>query len=70
MEKAEIIKNGDNKMVVLPKDFNSGNDEILMRRIGNMVVLVPKDDVWANFMDGINGFTEDFFPTGRETHAM
>lgn len=70
MEKAEIIKNGDNKMVVLPKDFNSGNDEILMRRIGNMVVLVPKDDVWANFMDGINGFTEDFLPTGRETQAM
>lgn len=35
MEKANIIKIGDEQLVQLPKDFNVADDEVLMRRIGN-----------------------------------
>ena len=70
MEKAKIVKNGDENMVVLPKDFNLKDDEILMRRIGNMIMLVPKKMALQTFMDGLNGFTEDFLPNGREPQVM
>ena len=46
METAKIIKNGKENMVVLPRDFNLNNDEILMRRIGNIIMLVPKENGW------------------------
>ena len=29
-------------------------------------MLVPKEDVWETFMSGINSFTDDFMPDGRE----
>ena len=70
METAKIIKNGDENMVVLPKDFNLNNDEVLIRRIGNMIMLVPKEKALQTFMDGLNGFTEDFLPNGREPQIM
>lgn len=35
MEKAEVIKIGDEQLIRLPKDFNVADDEVLMRRIGN-----------------------------------
>lgn len=70
METAKIIKNGKENMVVLPRDFNLNNDEILMRRIGNIIMLVPKEKALQTFTDGINGFTEDFLPNGREMQIM
>ena len=27
---------------------------------------LSKEDAWTSFMEGINGFTEDFMPDGRE----
>ena len=70
METAKVIKNGDEQFVQLPKDFNLNDDEILIRQIGKMVLLVPKGDAWEVFMDGLNGFSDDFFPNGRETQAQ
>ena len=66
MEKAEVIKIGEEQLVRLPKDFNSKNDEVVMRRIGSMLVLVPKNDRMNLFEEAMNGFTDDFFPNGRE----
>ncbi len=66
MEKAEVIKIGEEQLVRLPKDFNLKNDEVLIRRIGSMLVLVPKNDRMNLFEEAINGFTDDFFPNGRE----
>lgn len=66
MEKAEVVKIGGEQLVRLPKDFNLNDDDVLIRRIGKMLMIVPKNDVAETFVDGLNGFTEDFFPNGRE----
>ena len=66
MEKAEVVKIGGTRLVELPKDFNTENDEVLIRRIGSMLILVPKNDRMNLFEEAINGFTDDFFPNGRE----
>ena len=66
MEKAEVIKIGDEKLIRLPKDFNLKDDEVVMRRIGSMLLFVPRHDTMHLFEEAINGFTDDFFPNGRE----
>ena len=70
MEKADVVKIGDEKLLRLPKDFNSNDDEILIRKIGKMLMIVPKNDVLDTFVEGLNGFTEDFFPNGREKQTL
>lgn len=67
MEKAEVIKIGDEQLVRLPKDFNLKDDEVLMRRIGSMLVFVPRHDTMNLFEEAMDGFTDDFMPNGRES---
>ena len=39
---AKIFKNGGSRAVRLPKDFCIGEDEVLLTRRGNQVILQPK----------------------------
>lgn len=70
MEKAEIIKIGDEQLVRLPKNFNSTGDDILIRYDGKVVTLMTKADAIKILKDALNGFTDDFLPNGREPQSM
>ncbi|MBR1730407.1 MAG: AbrB/MazE/SpoVT family DNA-binding domain-containing protein [Selenomonadaceae bacterium] len=66
MEKAKVVKIGDEQLVCLPKDFNLQGDEILIRRKGNVITLMTKEEAGRILEKALNGFTEDFLPNGRE----
>lgn len=66
METAKIFENGRSQAVRLPKKFRFTENEVLIQRIGQAVLLLPKEAAWQTFLDGIDGFTEDFFQDGRE----
>ncbi len=65
METAKIFLNGRSQAVRLPKDFRFSGDEVFIRKIGNTVMLFPKEQSWQTFLNGLNGFTEDFCANGR-----
>lgn len=62
METAKIFENGRSQAVRLPEKFRFSGDEVFIHRLGNAVVLVPKEEAWNTFLDGLNGFTDDFLP--------
>ena len=66
MEKAEVIKIDGAQLVQLPKDFNIQGDEILIRRRGNVITLMTKEEAWKILDEALNSFTDDFMPNGRE----
>ena len=66
MMTAKIFENGRSQAVRLPKKFRFDTDEVVVQQLGDAVLLVPRDSVWNTFMDGLNGFTEDFFADGRD----
>lgn len=66
METATVIRNGQEQSLRLPKNFRLDGNEFLIRRLGNVIMLIPKEEAWNIFMEGLNGFTDDFFPNGRE----
>ena len=66
MKTAKILKNGNNQTVQLPEDFILGSNEVYVQKIGSAVLLVPKEKIWETFMEGINGFTEDYFTAVAE----
>lgn len=65
METAKVFEYEENKAIKLPADFRLQEDEMIVRRLGGMILLVPKSKVWESFMEGINGFSEDFMADGR-----
>ena len=65
MDTAKLFENGKSQAVRLPKKFRFDGDEVVVQRLGNAVLLVPKEDAWQTFMNGINSFTDDIFSDGR-----
>jgi antitoxin VapB len=65
METAKIFENEQNQVIRLPKEYHFSGDEVYIKKIGNSVLLYPKDKVWETFLTGLDTFTDDFLPNGR-----
>lgn len=65
MDVAKVFTNGRSQAVRLPKSCRFQDDEVLVNRIGGMVILMPKNDPWASMMGSLDMFTEDFMADGR-----
>ena len=66
MDTAKVFTNGGSQAVRLPKDCRFPDDEVLVNRIGSIVILMPKDDPWRSMLDSLPMFTEDFLEDGIE----
>ncbi len=60
MKSAKLFKNGDSQAVRLPKEFRFKGKEVLLRRMGNAVVLLPKTKSWETLIDSLAKFPPDF----------
>jgi antitoxin VapB len=65
MQTAKIFINGRSQAVRLPKDFRFTENDVFIKKIGKMVVLLPKDDPWSSLVNSLNQFTDDFMD-GRD----
>lgn len=70
METAKIFENGRSQAVRLPKKFRFTGEEVFVQRVGHAVVLLPKEEAWQTFLDGLNSFTDDFLENGREQETF
>lgn len=66
METAKVFENGRSQAVRLPKKFRFNVDEVIVQKLGDAVLLAPKESVWKVFMDGLEGFTSDIFDGDRD----
>jgi antitoxin VapB len=60
MQTARIFINGRSQAVRLPKNFRFSGNDVFIKKIGKMVVLLPKDDPWSFLVDSLDKFTDDF----------
>lgn len=70
MEVAKIFETGRSQAVRLPKKFRFDDNEVLIQRLGDAVMLVPKDAAWKTFLAGLDSFSDDFFAEGRDQGAQ
>ena len=60
MQTAKIFTNGRSQAVRLPKDFRFDSNDVFIKKIGKMVILLPKDDPWFSMINSLDQFTDDF----------
>ena len=60
MQSAKIFTNGRSQAVRLPKEFRFSGNDVFIKKIGNVVILIPKDDPWAPMVNSLDEFTDDF----------
>lgn len=66
MMTAKIFENGRSQAVRLPKEYRFRDEEVAINKIGDIVMLIPKENKWSGFLDSLNLFSEDFMSDGRE----
>lgn len=65
MQTAKLFSNGHSQSVRLPKEFHFSGDYVFIQKHGDAVLLVPHDKAWEVFLEGLNGFSEDYMVDGR-----
>lgn len=65
MMTAKVFENGRSQAVRLPKECRFNTDEVVVNRIGDIVLLMPKTNKWSSFMQAIDMFSEDFMEDNR-----
>ena len=67
MDTAKLFKNGRSQAVRLPKEYSLSGNEVYIKRINGVVILIPKDkDPWQPLIDSLNKFSSDFFDFKRD----
>ena len=67
LETAKIFTNGGSQAIRLPKRYRFNAEEVFVNQIGNIVMLIPKDDRWQSMLSSLDLFTDDFLAEGVES---
>ena len=67
MMTAKVFENGRSQAIRLPKECRFSSDEVMVNKIGDIVILLPKQHKWDSFMRAIDMFSDDFMAAGRST---
>ena len=66
MRTAKLFKNGRSQAVRLPKEFRFEGTQVFIKKVGNMVVLIPEQDSWQTLFDSLQQFSDDFMETRNQ----
>ena len=67
MDTAKLFTNGGSQAVRLPKNCRFDASEVFINKIGNIVMLIPKDTKWQNLIASLDLFTEDYMSESIES---
>lgn len=65
MMTAKLFENGRSQAVRLPKEYRFQGEEVAVNKIGDVVLLMPSENKWAGFLNGLSLFSDDFMNEGR-----
>ncbi len=66
MDTAKLFQNGQSQAVRLPKEYRFKGDRVVIKKVGNAVVLLPLDNPWQVLKEGLGRFSTDFMPHRRQ----
>ena len=69
MKTAKLFQNGQSQAVRLPKEFRFDDSEVFIKKIGNVVHLIPRSESWSSLFSSLKKFSPDFMPE-REQPAL
>ena len=70
MDIAKLFQNGKSQAVRLPKEYRFSGDKVIIKRVGNAVILLPYRDSWQTLFDSLEQFSDDFMNDGRQQPRM
>jgi antitoxin VapB len=66
MKPARLFKNGQSQAVRLPKEYRFKGDQVLVKRVGNALVLLPLKEPWTPLFESLSQFSKDFMESRKQ----
>lgn len=66
MLSSKVFTSGNSQAVRLPKEYQVEEKELYIQKIGDTIILFPKNDPWKLFEKSLSEFSNDFMKDGRE----
>ena len=60
MDTAKIFQSGNSQAVRLPKEYRMEGEKVYIRRVGEVVLLIPYAVGWDVLFDSLSMFSKDF----------
>ena len=60
MNTAKVFRTGRSQAIRLPKEFRFKESEVVINRIGDLVVLFPRKKGWDILAKSLGAFSDDF----------
>lgn len=60
VETAKVFMSGRSQAVRLPKQYRFDGDEVLIKRVGDAVVLLPRTSTWESLFRSLEEFEPGF----------
>ncbi len=70
MLSSKVFISGNSQAIRLPKEYQVEDKELYIQKIGNTIILFPKNKPWEAFENSLNEFAEDFMVDGRNQPDM
>ena len=70
MKTVKVFKSGNSQAVRIPREYQVVENELVINKIGNTIILFPQNDPWELFKKSLEDFSDDFFAGGRKQPAM
>lgn len=65
MNTAKVFETGRSQAIRLPKEYRFTEKEVGIKKLGDIVLLFPKENTWGIFVSGLRSFSDDFMEDGR-----
>jgi antitoxin VapB len=69
METAKLFQNGQSQAVRLPKKYRFPGEKVVIKRVGNALVLLPYEDSWQTLFDSLEQFSDDFMSDRQQPES-
>jgi len=65
----DIKKEGNRQVIAIPGDMAINDDKVYLKKVGNVIYLIPFHNPWQSMVDGAHGFSDDYMEE-RNQQAM
>jgi antitoxin VapB len=66
----KVFRSGNSQAIRIPKEYQIDGEELYINKIGNAIVIFPKNDPWDLFKKSLADFSDDYFMEGRNQPKM
>jgi antitoxin VapB len=66
----KVFRSGNSQARRSPTEYQIAGEELYINKIGNAIVIFPKNDPWDLFKKSLTDFSDDYFISGRNQPKM